>query len=360
MKHIMSPQQLLNAERLYFRDELVHPNSICLIKDNGRGLAVLDMDELRSRVDFFHGLRIVTHGDDLPNGQPGRHHMDEILSIALFRVLLNVPVIVTCTRKLEKLNGFDLLVDIGEGLLDHHGTRHEDFIASCTRVFLLIKQTLYEDKSYSEAQHPELYNIADIVVRVAAMDTGHEVPANPFPWLPKYVNYYRGLHSHGEMCNQSDEDVVGTMISLVSQELSCGIKLDQWKHQAFETTYQQIKDQKGKPYMVFGADAVDADLKQLIWKSKANALYYIVPEIDNTWRVCCCAKLSPQYNRFSTKQPIPVQFRGLTDHELDSAANLPLGASVFCHKQGFVAGFRSRAAAIGFVECILKENQKGA
>lgn len=86
-----------------------------------------------------------------------------------------------------------------------------------------------------------------------------------------------------------------------------------------------------------------------------ETIYFVTKEMNGTYRVCCCAKNSPQYNRFSTKHAIPVCFRGLTKLELDEAAGLNRGDSIFCHKQGFIAGFNTLDAAIKFCDGILRE-----
>ena len=353
MKHQLTAPDLLRNRVLKFDESLLRGKEPGLIIES-KGRAVISIAELTKRQEDNSSLRIGTHGDDYPG--PGHHHADEILSAALIRVLLNVPITVVCTRDERILDTCDLVIDVGECLLDHHGKRHEDYISSCVKVFLLCKQTLLSGQLpvFEEREHPEFYPIADICCRVAAQDTGHEIVGNdPFPWFQTIVYYARGCYKHG--IQYTDEQLVGHLLTSMCDELAALIYNEIWRHEAFEVTYSKIKDQKGKPYMVFDEEDQESDIKQMIWRAKSHETYYFVTkEMNGTYRVCCCAKNSPKFNNFSTKYAIPVCFRGLTKLDLDEAAGLNNGDSIFCHKQGFVAGFNTLEAAIKFCEVILK------
>lgn len=357
MKHQLTVPDLMRNRVLRFNESLLRGREPGLIIDSN-GRAVISIPELIKRKESNSTIRIGTHGDDYPG--PGHHHADEILSAALIRVLLNTPITVVCTRNEQILDTCDLVIDVGEGLLDHHGSQHEEYISSCVKVFMLCKQTLLSGQVpvFAEREnHPEFYPLADICCRVAAQDTGHEIVGNdPFPWFQTIVYYARGCYKHG--VKYTDEQLVGNLLTSMCDELAAMIYNEIWRHEAFDVTYSKIKDQKGKPYMVFDEEDQESDIKQMIWRAKSHdTVYFITKEMNGTYRVCCCAKNSPQFNKFSTKHPIPVCFRGLTKLELDEAAGLNPGDSIFCHKQGFVAGFTSLNAAIQFCECILR--QKG-
>jgi uncharacterized UPF0160 family protein len=67
----------------------------------------------------------------------------------------------------------------------------------------------------------------------------------------------------------------------------------------------------------------------------------LFPGTDGSWRVVA---IPPEEESFAQKRPFPARWAGLTDGELEAVTGVQ--GSVFCHKNRFIAVFRTRAAAL--------------
>jgi uncharacterized UPF0160 family protein len=73
--------------------------------------------------------------------------------------------------------------------------------------------------------------------------------------------------------------------------------------------------------------------------------YVLFPGMEGTWRVVAIA---PCENSFAQKRPLPGDWAGLTGSSLEAVTQVP--GSIFCHKNRFIAVFKTRPAAIQALE----------
>lgn len=298
------------------------------------GLAVLKSSKIRT---------VAVHN--------GVFHADDVLAVAILRALFKGHIAVVRTRDAAKLEEVDLRLDVGEGLLDHHGKRAVPGVAACTRLLQLLVQT----KPPRSAVEASSVNCLDKIVQaVAAWDTGDNSMDNP-------LGFVHALSQASSIKAAEADDPEGVMdaafdeaVTIVTAIIKAEVTAAKAAAQSEEAANAAIKQQQGSPVVVFDRSCRWAPVKELIYNNADDsALYYVSPEKADDWRVLCCANQEEEeFSPFSSKKLIPEKFRGLRGDALSAAADIPDG--VFCHAAGFIAGFKTRESAIKFAELCCK------
>lgn len=269
----------------------------------------------------------------------GVFHADEVLALALLR--LGQPDLRWVrTRDADTLAG-TLRIDVGEGLLDHHGNRAEAGVAACSRVYTLLSQS----GAIPEWAQPVL---TPIVTVVAAWDTGDDSAPHPLP-------YVHALQEAATATGGNMDSAFEQALEMVERHLRALLTAAEARAEATRIAQAEIDNQADLLVVEFQAASRAADVKQLLHASGHPALYYVSPESVSDWRVLCCAPQDAAYSPFASKALLPERFRGLRGAALAEAAGLPADCGIFCHAAGFIAGFTTREAAVAFANLCAEE-----
>jgi uncharacterized UPF0160 family protein len=309
---------------LPYNGDLLTAKEKAIIVENWDGEAQLS--------DSVTALHVAVHGGL-------EFHADEALGLALLCVLSGAEITWTRTRDPKVLAEADLRVDVGEGLLDHHGARAEAGVAACSRVFALLRNSRTQPREVWEA-------LAPVVEATAATDTGVAGSVNVNPWVHAACQAAR---ARGEDADAAFAKVVSGMTTFVADLVEAA----QAAAKAKAAAEREMDERGDAPIVVFSAASRLADVKKMMWEKKRSCIYFISPESDSDWRVLCAADPEKPYSPFNSRRPIPAKFRGLRGVSLDEAAGTTGG--IFCHAAGFTAGFATRAAAFQFAQACLED-----
>lgn len=287
-----------------------------------------------------NGQAILTEWVGMPKlaVHSGPFHADECLAVALIRAFWAGPkdhIEVVRTRDTQVLAEC-LRIDVGEGLLDHHGKRAEAGVAACTRVWQLLCQT-------PGLVEPHQKDALDPVVQaVAAWDTGDNSATNPLGYVADFSHAANILgrldEAFAEVCAMVQVHI-GSIVTAADAAAKANA--------AAETVITDAAE-SGARVVTFPAEARWADVKQMLWENKdSRVMFYVSPEGSEDWRVLCAAHPeATEYSPFSSWELIPEKFRGLSGEQLSEATGIPGG--IFCHAAGFIAGFKTREGAEAF------------
>lgn len=312
------------AFNLAYQGDLLTDREKSVISENWDGGAQL--------IDSVTALHVAVHGGL-------EFHADEALALALLCVLSGAEISWTRTRDPKILDTVDLRIDVGEGLLDHHGPRAEEGVAACSRVFALLLNSRTQPREVWEALEP-------IVVATAATDTGVAGSTNINPWVHAAAMAAR---ARGEDADAAFAKVVSGMTTFISDVVEAA----QAAAKAKAAAEREMNERGDAPIVVFSAASRLADVKKMMWEKKRSCIYFISPESESDWRVLCAADPERPYSPFDSRRLIPAKFRGLRGFSLDEAAGTTGG--VFCHAAGFIAGFATRQAAFQFAKLCLED-----
>lgn len=311
---------------LAYNGDLLTAKEKAVIVENWDGEAQL--------IDGVHDLHVGVHGGI-------EFHADEALGLALLRVLSGAKVTWVRTRDPKVLDEVDLRVDVGEGLLDHHGSRAEAGVAACTRVFLLLRNSRTQPREVWES-------LAPLVEATAATDTGVEGSVNVNPWVHAACMAAR---ARGEAADDAFARVVDTMTAFIADVVEAA----QAAAAAKAAAEKEISEAGDSEVVVFSEASRLADVKKMLWERKHPCVYFVSPETQDDWRVLCAADPDRPYSPFDSRKLIPGKYRGLRNAGLDLALPDGFVGGVFVHAAGFIAGFTTKTAAVRFARICLAD-----
>lgn len=295
-------------------------------------------------------LKTSLRSEDVVAVHSGEFHSDEVLSLALLIIFAGLDLDQRMrTRDPQKLMDADLRVDVGEGLLDHHGARAVAGVAACSRVFVLLRNSGAFQRF---ALSPKAIDaLVDLVDRVAAVDTGN--PAAEGHWIIDMVQTFNRATTV-----MAGEDFFDRAVEAVVDALQCIIGIAEAEELATNAALDAIEAADGDAVVVFPAEARAAKCKELLHLHAPNCVYYVSPENPEDWRILCAAapEVSPADGKafvFSSRRLIPEKFRGLRGEQLTDVTGIAGG--IFSHAAGFIAGFKTREAAVAFARLCLKD-----
>lgn len=316
----------LNAiPSLSFNRDLLTDKEAMLVHENWDGGAVL-------RDDLPETIKVATH-DGI------EFHADEVLALAMLRVLSGAGIMWVRTRDPKILEEADLRIDVGEGLLDHHGSRAVPGIAACSRVLALLLDSRAQPREVWEA-------LAPVVEATAATDTGVDGSTNINPWVHAAA---MGARVRGENPDEAFNKVVDKMTEFVVDIVEAA----QAAAKAKAAAEREMNERGDSPVVVFSAASRLADVKKMLWENHRQCVFFVSPESELDWRILCAADPEKPYSPFDSRKLILERFRGLRGEELSKAAGVP--GAIFCHAAGFIAGFTSQDAAEQFAKLCLED-----
>lgn len=296
------------------------------------------------RIDWEDGkpLTIGTHSQGF--------HADDLAAVLLLKEEFCPEAKVVRSRDREVLASCDILTDIGEGLLDHHGKRanRDARIAAVKRVFWGIVNNFIQlswDGSWIMENAAHEYGASrflEVIEAVSAWDTGHSDVPNPFPWVHTWSQW---AQLQGKDMDQEFLSAMARMKTEIEQ------MADLWgaEFKALKSAEETIK--KGGEVISFSAAERLAPVKEMMYEAKSECVFFVSPETDDDWRILCAADPEKEFSGFSSRKLIPEKYRGLGGEELSRVTGIPGG--IFVHQDGFIAGFKTREAAEKFANLCL-------
>jgi len=274
----------------------------------------------------------------------GQFHADELVCVAMIKLIYDDALVnVVRSRKPADWERADLVIDVGEGLLDHHGKRAETGVAACTRLFRLMQDSgLFENENKHFVE--ELRKLVD---DVAGVDTGDKNAVNRFDELQ---DFNRFAVARGGAYDRVFEDALISITRRIEMLFEIWRKEGEALVAAMTSVMAPREDER---IVSFSPASRLADVKQLLHERKDPAVYFISAEKEDDWRVLCCAPTETEFSFFGSKRLIPEKFRGLRGEELSHVSGIEGG--IFCHAAGFIAGFKTREAAVAFAKLCLED-----
>jgi uncharacterized UPF0160 family protein len=280
-------------------------------------------------------LQVATHD--------GPFHADDVLAWALLRTYVDGDAEVVRTRDPDKLAQADIVFDVGgefdpeRGRFDHHQASYTGPLSSAGMVLQWLRDTGRIDPFLATHLRDAIVSYVDDV------DNGRVAPKSGIPCFPKLVDAFnqpagshpeydaafraagemaagvvRGLHAEHESIARAREIIGSAMKAAV----------DDGRRVLFLDGYVRWKP----AYFQLGGADHPTD-------------FVLFPSTDGSWRIVA---IPPELGSFAQKKPLPEAWAGLTDDELEAVTGIP--GSVFCHKNRFIAVFKTREGAVKALE----------
>jgi len=300
---------------------------------------------LGARADFRY-LVLLLAGDAMPlqvATHDGPFHADDVLAWALLRTYVDGEAELVRTRKPELLDAADIVFDVGgdfdpdRGRFDHHQASYEGPLSSAGMVLAWLESTERIDP------HLALHLRTQIVSYVDDVDNGRVAPKPGVPCFPKLVDAFNqpaGSHEEYDAAFRAAGEMAAGIVRGLDAE-----------NQSIARA-RRIIDAAMKEAVADGRRVLFLD-GYVRWKPVYFQLggeehptdFVLFPSTDGSWRIVA---IPPVQGSFAQKRPLPEPWAGLTDDDLEAVTGIP--GSVFCHKNRFIAVFKTREGAVRALE----------
>ena len=269
----------------------------------------------------------------------GPFHADDVMAVALIRVFYDGEAAVVRTRDPKKIDAADLVVDVGalfdpsQGRFDHHQASYQGPRSSAGMILDWLTDTGRIGGDLSSSLRTGLMDYIDDV------DNGRVAPKPTVPCFPRIVEALtHNARSHPEF-DAAFEEAVGLGTSWLR-----GLRAE---HERVLEAKRVVAAAMAKAE-ASGSRLIELD-QYVPWKpvyfenggGEHPTDYVLHPGTDGSWRVVA---IPPKLGDFGQKRPLPEAWAGLTDEALEAVTGV--AGSVFCHKNRFIAVFRTREGAL--------------
>ncbi len=275
-------------------------------------------------------LSIATHD--------GPFHADDVMAVALLRTFVDPAATVTRTRDPAAHARADVVVDVGgaydpaRGRFDHHQAEYQGPYSSAGMVLdWLVSSGRVAPRLGEGLRDGQMAYLDDV-------DNGRVAPRPGVPCFPRIVealNHPADSHAAFDAQFETAAAFAGAWLrGLVAEH-------DKVLH-AERVVTAAMADAAARGSRVIALP------EYLPWKAAYFASggathptdFVLHPGTDGSWRVVA---IPPKPNDFGQKVPFPEAWAGLTDGALEAVTGV--AGSVFCHKNRFIAVFRTEAGA---------------
>ena len=269
----------------------------------------------------------------------GPFHADDVLAWALLRVFHCPDARLVRTRDAKVLKTADVVFDVGgsydpaAGRFDHHQQAYQGPLSSAGMILDWLESEGLAAPHLAKALR------ADVVDYVDAVDNGRRAPDRSVPCFARMVEAYThepdSLEAFDEAFHRAAAMAEGYVRGIVA-----GVEKVRAAESAVLDAMAAAVDERRA--VIF----LDAYHK---WKPVYYANggadhptdFVLFPGMEGTWRIIAIA---PSEDSFAQKRPLPAAWAGLTGSSLEAATGIE--GSIFCHKNRFIAVFKTREAAL--------------
>jgi uncharacterized UPF0160 family protein len=269
----------------------------------------------------------------------GPFHADDVMAVALLRRFVEADASLIRTRDLARISACELVVDVGgvyapeRGRFDHHQATYTGPLSSAGMV---LQQLAAEGRITASLARYLASNALDYV---DAVDNGRVAPKAGVPCFPRIVEATNALANSEEEYDRAFGQAL----------VIAGIFLE-------GLVAEHTRTVEAEAQVVAAMEAARATGSNLIelptyinWKPAYFANggethpteFVLFPGTDATWRVIA---IPPREGEFGQKVSLPADWAGLTEAALE--AHTGVAGSLFCHKNRFIAVFKTRDAAV--------------
>lgn len=273
----------------------------------------------------------------------GTFHADDVASVALASRLFggSDKVNIIRTRDPKRFRG--LLMDVGEGPLDHHGSAYSVGSngipeSSLSKLYNIIRNKITPNEA------AQAYFRQNVIDPVSKLDNGIALRRGEnslFNWVP---GFNRNYSEKKDLTSQDERFKRAVRIAEQILDREIQNSLADAKTVGLKNAILQKATNNAVVEVPAGLDMS----KEL---AGTNAKFILTRYSDGTYKLKCVPK--SKRNLYSKKVPFPESWSGLRDKELQQASGIR--DAMFCHSNGFLAGFKSRNAAMDAAHQLLNK-----
>lgn len=269
----------------------------------------------------------------------GPFHADDVLAWALIRVFHDPDATVVRTRNVKAVAHCDIVFDVGgtydpaAGRFDHHQNSYQGPLSSAGMILNWLEERGEVDPDVAaQLRH-------DVVDYVDAVDNGRLVPDPAVPCFARIIEAYTQGPDTLEAYDLAFDRAAEVAIGLV-RGIRAGVEQVRRSRDVVLSAMQEAVE-RGRAAMLLDGYHKWKPVYYANGGAEHPTDFVVFPGLEGTWRVVAIA---PSEDSFDQKRPFPESWAGLTGSSLEAQTGVP--GSLFCHKNRFIAVFRTREGAL--------------
>ncbi len=277
-------------------------------------------------------MKVVTHS--------GKFHADDVLAWSLLRHFhpKRESLSLMRTRDPELIEKADIVFDVGGvynptiGRFDHHQNEYDGPLSSAGMVLEWLMESNYLSTAMATVLKQKIVTYVDDV------DNGRVEENINVPCFSTLISIYNS----NAMDFEGFDEQFHIAHSMASQIIDGIEKKFQLEENSKEAVLREMDRSLKESSRLLEFP------QHLSWKSTyfSNngtghpSQFIIYPTMYGTWQVTA---IPPNEGSFGQKKSFPIEWAGLRNEDLSRVTGVP---SIFCHKNRFIAVFKTREAAI--------------
>lgn len=279
----------------------------------------------------------------------GEFHADEVVAVSLLKVVFG-DVRIVRTRDREMIEKADFVLDVG-GILaperrkfDHHQISYSGELASAGLLLQWLEDETLLDSKFSRY-------LQDTFIRgVDMQDSGIFDPQKGICTFSDIISFFNPVST-----NPTEYEYLEGFIKAIdfTMQFMERVKLKYIEFRQYHVHFVSLVDKMDKmpPEILVMDDYIPHWKEYILEDKRCNPLLFVVfPQTKNKWVLHSIP--SRQESRYSDRKKLPKEWAGLLEDEFEKKTGLP--DAVFCHKQRFMAVFKTKKAALAAAELALQ------
>jgi len=270
----------------------------------------------------------------------GDFHADEIVGVSLLKWVFG-EIHIERTRDPERLKSADFLLDVGghfdpkKRYFDHHQKEYTGHLASAG----MILDWLVEEKKLDSKFAVYLNN--SFILGVDQQDTGQYIPQ---PGICSFTDIIRSFNHF--VFQESKETQLTAFNQAIEFTLGYIGRLQTWfihnakYHKKFMETLL-LREKMPQRLLVLDENI---PWKEFILEETtcSDILFVLFPQNEEKWILHTVPE--SKKNLYSNRLKLPEAWAGLLEGNFQKMCGIP--EAIFCHKQRFIAGFKTKEGAL--------------
>lgn len=263
----------------------------------------------------------------------GRFHADEVMATAILKEIFDVEVV--RTRDTQVLDKLDIIYDVGDGELDHHGpdkVYREDGIpfAACGLVWNKFGRQVIKckDSSLGEEKVENMLQYVDrkLIEGIDALDNGIWIDTTEIS-LMNISSIIAGFNPSWKS-GKNENEAFNEAVQVASYVLNNTIENKLSVFKARDSVLKAYENRKVKELLILSEYCPYAEALTDIDKNN-EVLYVIYPRKDSY------AMQTVRNENREDKKKLPKAWAGKRDEELAGVTGVK--DAIFCHTGRFIA-----------------------
>ena len=268
----------------------------------------------------------------------GKFHGDDVVAWALLKLYHPGELRLLRSREPEDWARADVVFDVGrifnvsQGRFDHHQHTYTGSLSSAGMVLDFLQE--HEHIEHDLAEHLRRFCINYI----DAVDNGKSRSQPEVPCLTSLIERMnRGCSSLEEFTRRFEQ--TAEMVSIFLQAFERELMEQKQAAEIIHTAMQRAER--------LGSNVIELE-EYCAWKpgyfehggAEHITEFVLFQSLQGSWQVVA---IPPSEHSFAQKRSLPEEWAGLEGEELSKVTG---SASVFCHKNRFIAVFETKEAAL--------------